>query len=179
MVRYNIVWQWDGVIYSRTCKSRTLTAIILQTLSINRFYNFFFVLCFVFVILWLSHVSAVPNVASVSGLSILDFPSVFSNIYFNKGLLLIPGKHLHDDIISVRGEIGARETGLTPLLFIAVPVRSHDVERWCMYVLMVSCFHFFMIVLLDIWTITTNSAVFIHVFDFHFICMFILCLSIH
>ena len=96
-----------------------------------------------FVVLCLRHVSAVPNVASVSGLSILEFPSVFSNIYFNKGLLLIPGKHLHDDIISVRGEIGARETGLTPLLLIAVPARSHDVERWCMYVLMVSRFPFF------------------------------------
>ena len=50
--------------------------------------EFPFVLVLFFALLWvfvcIRHVSRVPNVASVSGLSILDYPSVFFNAYFNK-----------------------------------------------------------------------------------------------
>ena len=50
--------------------------------------EFPFVLVLCCALLWvfvcIRHVSCVPNVASVSGLSILDYPSVFFNAYFNK-----------------------------------------------------------------------------------------------
>jgi hypothetical protein len=38
---------------------------------------------------------------------------------------LIRGKHLHDRIISLRGEVWAHKTSLTPPLFIEVSVLRH------------------------------------------------------
>ena len=41
------------------------------------------------------------------------------------------GKHLHDPIISLRGEVWAHKTTLVCSLFIEVPVLSQESERSC------------------------------------------------
>jgi hypothetical protein len=41
------------------------------------------------------------------------------------------GKHLHDRIISLKGEVCANKTSLTPPLCIEVSVPSQECERSC------------------------------------------------
>jgi hypothetical protein len=43
------------------------------------------------------------------------------------------GKHLHDRIISLKGEVCANKTSLTPPLCIEVSVPSQECERSVMY----------------------------------------------
>ena len=52
-------------------------------------------------------------------------PSSFFKVHF----LLTRGKHLQDQIISLRDQIWAHRTSLTPPLFIEVPVPSQESER--------------------------------------------------
>ena len=47
---------------------------------------------------------------------------MFAQLYVRVGILLSCGKHWHDCIISLRGEIWSRISRLTPLIFIEVPV---------------------------------------------------------
>jgi len=47
---------------------------------------------------------------------------MFAQLYVRVGILLSCGKHWHDCIISLRGEIWSRISSLTPLIFIEVPV---------------------------------------------------------
>ena len=44
------------------------------------------------------------------------------------GILLICGKHVHDHIFSLRGEVRVHRTTLAPLLFIEVAVPSQERE---------------------------------------------------
>ena len=68
---------------------------------------------------------------------------VFAWLYVRVGILLTCGKHLHDRIMSVTGEIGLHKASLTPSPFIEVPVQIHDIERSCL--LDFSCFQKFSI----------------------------------
>ena len=45
---------------------------------------------------------------------------------------------IHDRVISLRGELWAHKTSLTPPLFIEVSVPSQESERSCIFVLFVS-----------------------------------------
>jgi hypothetical protein len=47
--------------------------------------------------------------------------TLFARLYARVGILLTYGKHLHDCIISVRGEVCAHKPGLTTPRFIEVP----------------------------------------------------------
>jgi len=73
------------------------------------------------------------------------------------GILLTCGKHLHDHIISLRGEVWANTTSLTPPSFIEVPVPSQESERSYMYicVLGLSILPLSMIIRLDFGTVPT------------------------
>ena len=54
------------------------------------------------------------------------------------GILLTCGKHLHDRILALQGEVWVHKTSLKPSLFIEVPILSQESERLCIYVLRVS-----------------------------------------
>ena len=71
-------------------------------------------------------------------------PVMFEGLHF-----IHMGKHLHNLIISLRGEMLALKTCLTPLLFIEVPVSSHEILK-----LFRRCSIFF-IFLLDFETVLT------------------------
>jgi hypothetical protein len=55
-------------------------------------------------------------------------------------LFVCSGKHLHDHIISLRGEVWAHKCSLTPSYFIVVHVPSQESERSCISELRVSVF---------------------------------------
>jgi len=64
-----------------------------------------------------------------------DYSVLYNNVarpvICNVGILLACWKHLHDCIISLRWEVCAHKTCLTPSLFIKVPVRSKKSKRSC------------------------------------------------
>ena len=53
---------------------------------------------------------------------------MFSSLYVSVGILITCGKHLHDYIISLRGQVWAQKTSLTPPLLIEVPVPRQESE---------------------------------------------------
>jgi hypothetical protein len=55
--------------------------------------------------------------------------TLFARFYERVDILLPNGKHLHDRIISVRGEVWAHKTSLTSPLFIEVHVPSQESAR--------------------------------------------------
>ena len=64
-------------------------------------------------------------------------------------ILLTSGKHLHDRIISLSGEVWAHKTSLTPPLFIGVPVASQESKRVCICMLGVWMLSLFTILIFD------------------------------
>jgi hypothetical protein len=60
---------------------------------------------------------------------------------------------LHDDIISLRGEVWDNEISLTPPLVIVIPVPSQESDRSCICVLGISILHISTIFLLDFGTV--------------------------
>jgi hypothetical protein len=54
---------------------------------------------------------------------------LFSRLYVKLGILIKCGNHLHNRIISLRGEVFERKTSLTPSFLIDVPVPSQENER--------------------------------------------------
>lgn len=58
----------------------------------------------------------------------------FAWLYVRVGNLVTCGKHVHDGIISLRGEVLAHMTSLIPPLFIEVMVPSNESERSCVVV---------------------------------------------
>jgi hypothetical protein len=54
---------------------------------------------------------------------------LFSRLYVRLGILLKCGNHLHNRIISLRGEACERKTSLAPPFLIEVPVPSQENER--------------------------------------------------
>ena len=74
------------------------------------------------------------------------------------GILLTCGKHLHDSIILLRGEVWTHKTSLSSPLFIGVPVPRKGSEWSCICVLMVS-FASFYVVSIGIWK-CSDSVVF-------------------
>jgi len=55
-------------------------------------------------------------------------------IYVRVGILLTCGKHLHDHIISLKGDVWGHKTSLTQPRFTEVPVPSKEYDRSCIYV---------------------------------------------
>ena len=55
----------------------------------------------------------------------------FTRINARVGILLTCGKHLHDLIVLVRGEVLAHITTLIPTYFIKVPVAIREIQRPC------------------------------------------------
>ena len=74
------------------------------------------------------------------------------------GILLTCGKHLHDSIILLRGEVWTHKTSLSSPLFIGVPVPRKGSEWSCICVLMVS-FASFYVASTGIWKFS-DSVVF-------------------
>jgi hypothetical protein len=50
-------------------------------------------------------------------------------LYVRVGILLSCGKHLHDRLISIRGEVWVHKSSLTLPLFIEMPVPSQESGR--------------------------------------------------
>jgi hypothetical protein len=71
------------------------------------------------------------------------------------------GKHLHDHIISLRGEIWAHKCSLTPSYFIEVHVPSQESERSCISELRVSGFPLFPLFLFEFGTAPTVWWIFV------------------
>jgi hypothetical protein len=61
-----------------------------------------------------------------------------ARLYVMVGILLTCRKHLHDPIISLRGEVYDHITSLAPHLSIEAPVLNQESERSCICVLGVS-----------------------------------------
>jgi len=76
---------------------------------------------------------------------------LFAQLYARVGILLTSGKHLHDRIISQRGEFWSHKTSLTLPLFIEVPVPSQESERSCICVLGVSILPLSTILILELF----------------------------
>ena len=74
---------------------------------------------------------------------------LFDRFYVRVGILLKCRNHLHDHIISLKGEVWTHKTNLTSPLFIEVPVPSQECERSCICVLRVSILPRSTIFLLD------------------------------
>ena len=69
--------------------------------------------------------------------------TLFNRLYARACILLTYGKHFHDRIISLILEVWVHKTGLTPPLFIEVPVPSQESELSGSCVLGVSIFYDF------------------------------------
>jgi hypothetical protein len=80
---------------------------------------------------------------------------MFSSLYVSVGILITCGKHLHDYIISLRGQVWAQKTSLTPPLLIEVPVPRQESEQSCICVLGVLILPLYTIFLLDFGTVPT------------------------
>jgi selenocysteine lyase/cysteine desulfurase len=63
-------------------------------------------------------------------------------LYVRVGILLTCGKHLHDRIFSLKGEVGTHKTSLAPL-FIEVPSPNKKSERSCVYILEITILPFY------------------------------------
>jgi hypothetical protein len=72
-----------------------------------------------------------------------------------KYCLLTCEKHLHDRIISLKGEVRSYKTSLTPRLFIEVPVPSQESKRSCICVLVVSSLSLSTILIFGFRTVST------------------------
>ena len=83
------------------------------------------------------------------------------------------GKHLHDIVISLRWEVWAHKTSLTPLLFIEVPVPRPEFGRSCICVIGLSIsplskvLIFYFGIVPTMWYFRTWSV--------HFFIVFVLC----
>ena len=64
--------------------------------------------------------------------------TLFAQLNVRVGILITRGRHLHACIISLRGEVWANKTSLTPPHFIEVAGPSQERERSCICVLGVS-----------------------------------------
>ena len=61
--------------------------------------------------------------------------TLFVRLYVRVGILLTCGKHLHDRIISLRGEVWSHKASLVPLFFYEVSFPSQKCERSCICLL--------------------------------------------
>ena len=61
--------------------------------------------------------------------------TLFPQLYVRVGILFTYGKHLHDHIISQRGEVWAHTISLTPPLLIEVAASNQESEWSCICVL--------------------------------------------
>jgi hypothetical protein len=52
--------------------------------------------------------------------------TLFSRLYLRISILLTCGKHLHDRIILLRGNLWSHKTSLTPPFCIEAPVQSQE-----------------------------------------------------
>ena len=68
-------------------------------------------------------------------------------------IVLTCAKHLHDHIISLKGQVGVNKTSLIPPYFILVPVPSQKSERSYSFVLRVSNLPLSTILILDFGTV--------------------------
>jgi hypothetical protein len=77
--------------------------------------------------------------------------TLFARLFVGVGILLTRGKHLHDRIISLRGEVWAPNTSLSPPLFIKVPVPGKESERSCICGLVVLILYLSAILILELF----------------------------
>ena len=80
---------------------------------------------------------------------------LFIWLYVRIGIVLLCRKHMHNHIISLRGEIWAHITSLPLPLFIEVPVTSQECERSCICVLVVLILLLSTILILDFGNVLT------------------------
>ena len=74
-----------------------------------------------------------------------------SVLYYNAvPQLLTCGKNLHEHITSLRGEVWAHTTSLTPPLYIEVAAPNQESERSCIYVLGILIFPLSTILIFDL-----------------------------
>ena len=83
------------------------------------------------------------------GIFVFFIMALLTWLYARVDILLTCGKHLHDRIISLRGDVWDHKISLTPPLFIEVPVPIQEHERSCICVLGVSIFPLSMILIFD------------------------------
>jgi len=76
------------------------------------------------------------------GLDFHAFSEYKYYLYARVGILLTRGKHLHDRIISLKGEVWAHKTSLAPL-FIEVPSPNKKSERLCVCILEITILSFY------------------------------------
>ena len=74
---------------------------------------------------------------------------LFNRLYVRVGILPTYENHFHDRIISLRGQVWAHKTSLTPPLFINVSVPSLKSERSCICVLGYQLYLYFTILIFD------------------------------
>ena len=70
-------------------------------------------------------------------------------------ILLTCGKQLHDNIISLRGEMLAHKTSISPPRFIEVPVPSQKIDQSCICVYGVSILPLSTILIFDFGIVPT------------------------
>ena len=88
----------------------------------------------------------------------------FAWLYVRVGKLLTCGKHVHDGIISLRGEVLAPKTKSIPPLFIEVSVQSQNVSSHEFACLGYIFYHFLRFLIIWFWN-RSDSVV------FHFHCI--------
>ena len=81
--------------------------------------------------------------------------TLFARLYVRVDILLTCGKHVHDGIISLRGEVWAHTTSLIQPLLIEVPVPSQEHEPSCICVLVISILLLFTILIFDLGIVLT------------------------
>ena len=86
---------------------------------------------------------------------------LFIWLYVRIGIVLLCRKHMHNHIISLRGEIQAHITSLPLPLFIEVPVTSQECERSCICVLVVLILLHSTILILDFGNVLTVQYFFV------------------
>ena len=93
--------------------------------------------------------------------------SMFARLCVRVCILITSRKHLHDLIISLRGEGEVNRTSLTPPHFIEVPVLSQERGQSCISVLIVS--NLPLSIIFD-WILNFFGSVVLYVFNLIILC---------
>ena len=91
---------------------------------------------------------------------------LFNRLYVRIDILPTYENHFHDRIISLRGQVWAHKTSLTPPLFIGVPVPSQKSKRSYIYALGVSIMPLFYDFYIWFWNFSDSVLFFCFFFFF-------------
>ena len=103
-----------------------------------------------------------PLAYNVHDYSFIHKNTVIARLYVSVGILLTRRKYLHDCISSLRGDVCAHKTSLTPQLFIEVPVPRQESDQSCICVLGVSIVPVSTILIFDFEIVPTVWYFFSH-----------------